>query len=145
VPPVVAAPCFAIRRPAVAVYTLGDYVDAGIMSAVQAGLLRAAVRDRKNVLVAGGTSSGSSRATLPSGARNGFGEPRDREAKSSYRDIDRRQRPNVPHLNPRKCPQSAHYSSENGKNRLSSDCVVVGLGGLEPPTSRHEPAWDIVK
>jgi type IV secretion system protein TrbB len=53
VPPVVAAPCFAIRRPAVAVYTLGDYVDAGIMTAVQAGLLRAAVRDRKNVLVAG--------------------------------------------------------------------------------------------
>jgi type IV secretory pathway ATPase VirB11/archaellum biosynthesis ATPase len=32
VPPVVAAPCFAIRRPAVAVFTLGDYVDAGIMT-----------------------------------------------------------------------------------------------------------------
>ena len=29
----VPAPCFAIRRPAVAVFTLGDYVDAGIMSA----------------------------------------------------------------------------------------------------------------
>src|SRR5947209_6909887 len=58
VPPVVAAPCFAIRRPAIAVYTLGDYVDAGIMSAGQAELLRAAVRERKNVLVAGGTSTG---------------------------------------------------------------------------------------
>src|SRR6201996_6617697 len=58
VPPVVAAPCFAIRRPAVAVFTLGDYVDAGIMSANQAELLRVAVRDRKNVLVAGGTSTG---------------------------------------------------------------------------------------
>src|ERR1700761_4330917 len=57
-PPVVAAPCFAIRRPAVAVFTLGDYVDAGIMSANQAELLRVAVRDRKNVLVAGGTSTG---------------------------------------------------------------------------------------
>src|SRR6202451_3518662 len=33
VPPVVAAPCFAIRRPAVAVFTLGDYAEAGIMSA----------------------------------------------------------------------------------------------------------------
>jgi type IV secretion system protein TrbB len=33
VPPVVAAPCFAIRRPAVAVFTLDDYVAAGIMSA----------------------------------------------------------------------------------------------------------------
>ncbi len=58
VPPVVAAPCFAIRRPAVAVFTLGDYVEAGIMSEAQAELLRAAVRERKNVLVAGGTSTG---------------------------------------------------------------------------------------
>ncbi len=57
-PPVVAAPCFAIRRPAVAVFTLGDYVDAGIMSAQQAALLRAGVLARKNILVAGGTSTG---------------------------------------------------------------------------------------
>ena len=57
-PPVVAAPCFAIRRPAVAVFTLDDYVAAGIMSAGQAELLRAAVRERKNILVAGGTSTG---------------------------------------------------------------------------------------
>jgi type IV secretion system protein VirB11 len=58
VPPVVAAPCFAIRRPAVAVFTLDDYVVAGIMSAHDAELLRQAVRERKNVLVAGGTSTG---------------------------------------------------------------------------------------
>jgi P-type conjugative transfer ATPase TrbB len=58
VPPVVAAPCFAIRRPAVAVFTLGDYVEAGIMSGGQAELLRIAVSARKNILVAGGTSSG---------------------------------------------------------------------------------------
>ena len=58
VPPVVAAPCFAIRRPAVAIFTLGDYIRAGIMSAKQADQLRAAVLARKNVLVAGGTSTG---------------------------------------------------------------------------------------
>jgi P-type conjugative transfer ATPase TrbB len=58
VPPVVAAPCFAIRRPAVAVFTLGDYVEAGIMSGGQAELLRIAVAARKNILVAGGTSTG---------------------------------------------------------------------------------------
>jgi type IV secretion system protein VirB11 len=58
VPPVAAAPCFAIRRPAVAVFTLGDYVDASIMSIAQAELLRAGVVDRKNILVAGGTSTG---------------------------------------------------------------------------------------
>jgi type IV secretion system protein TrbB len=58
VPPVVTAPCFAIRRPAVAVFTLEDYVRAGIMSTSQAMLLRIAVCERKNILVAGGTSSG---------------------------------------------------------------------------------------
>src|ERR1700753_1238125 len=58
VPPVVAAPCFAIRRPAVAVFTLDDYVEAGIMSGAHAELLRTAVRERKNILVAGGTSTG---------------------------------------------------------------------------------------
>jgi type IV secretion system protein TrbB len=58
VPPVVAAPCFAIRRPAVAVFTLADYVAASIMSPWQADALRVAVRERKNVLVAGGTSTG---------------------------------------------------------------------------------------
>jgi type IV secretion system protein VirB11 len=57
-PPVVAAPCFAIRRPAIAVFSLDDYVQTGIMSWAQANLLRNAVRDRKNILVAGGTSTG---------------------------------------------------------------------------------------
>ncbi|MCQ9156708.1 P-type conjugative transfer ATPase TrbB [Acidomonas methanolica] len=58
VPPVVAAPCFAIRRPAVAVFSLYDYVAAGIMTATQAEFLRHAVAERKNILVAGGTSTG---------------------------------------------------------------------------------------
>ena len=57
-PPVVAAPAFAIRKPAVAVFTLDDYVAAGIMSADQAETLREAVTARANILVAGGTSTG---------------------------------------------------------------------------------------
>jgi type IV secretion system protein VirB11 len=57
VPPVVSAPCFAIRRPAMAVFTLDDYVTAGIIAGRQAESLRVAVRDRKNILVAGGTST----------------------------------------------------------------------------------------
>ena len=57
-PPVVTSPCFAVRRLAVAVYTLDDYVKAGIMSGGKAEILRTAVEDRKNVLIAGGTSTG---------------------------------------------------------------------------------------
>ncbi len=57
-PPVVAGPTFAIRKPAVAVFTLEDYVAAGIMTAPDAGMLSQAVAERRNVLVAGGTSTG---------------------------------------------------------------------------------------
>ena len=62
-PPVVAAPTFAIRKPAVAVFTLTDYVIAGIMDDDQAASLRSAVAHRRNILVAGGTSTGKTTLT----------------------------------------------------------------------------------
>ena len=62
-PPVVAAPAFAIRKPAVAVFTLDDYVSAGIMTPTQAEALRQAVATRANILVAGGTSTGKTTLT----------------------------------------------------------------------------------
>ena len=62
-PPVVTAPAFAIRKPAVAVFTLDDYVAAGIMVSGQAETLRSAVVDRRNILVAGGTSTGKTTLT----------------------------------------------------------------------------------
>ena len=62
-PPVVAAPCFAIRKPAVAVFSLDDYAAAGVMTAAQATLLRDAVHERRNILVAGGTSTGKTTLT----------------------------------------------------------------------------------
>ena len=62
-PPVVAAPAFAIRKPAVAVFTLEDYVTAGTMTLMQAEALRQAVATRANILVAGGTSTGKTTLT----------------------------------------------------------------------------------
>jgi type IV secretion system protein TrbB len=62
-PPVVAAPAFAIRKPAVAVFSLDDYVAASIMRASQAETLRLAVANRRNILVAGGTSTGKTTLT----------------------------------------------------------------------------------
>jgi len=56
-----------------------------------------------------------------------------------YRDLSRRQRPYVTHLNPRKCPQSAGYSSETGKRRFVSDCVVVDAVGCEPASASKFP------
>ena len=57
-PPVSVAPCFSIRKPAAKIYTLLDYVADGIMSADTARLLSLAVVERRNIVVAGGTSSG---------------------------------------------------------------------------------------
>jgi type IV secretion system protein TrbB len=62
-PPVVVAPCFAIRKPAVAVFTLDDYVAAGIMPAAAAAAVARAVHARDNILVAGGTSTGKTTLT----------------------------------------------------------------------------------
>jgi type IV secretion system protein VirB11 len=57
-PPVVRAPAFAIRKRAVGRISLDAYVADGIMTADQAEFLRQAVRERQNILIAGGTSTG---------------------------------------------------------------------------------------
>lgn len=58
IPPVVASPVFTIRCRASQVFTLSDYVAAGIMDDAQKTQLETAIRERKNILVAGGTGSG---------------------------------------------------------------------------------------
>ena len=60
IPPIVEAPTFAIRKKALLVFTLDDYVDKGIMTARQRDIIIDAVRERKNILVSGGTSTGKS-------------------------------------------------------------------------------------
>jgi type IV secretion system protein VirB11 len=57
-PPVVAAPTFAIRKPAVAVFTLEDYAANGITTVAEASALATAVAGHRNILVAGGTGTG---------------------------------------------------------------------------------------
>jgi P-type conjugative transfer ATPase TrbB len=58
IPPLAAAPSFNIRKPPATVFSLDDYVLAGILSPRHREALAAAVRERRNVLVAGGTASG---------------------------------------------------------------------------------------
>lgn len=57
-PPVVRAPSFAIRKRALRILSLSDYVADGILTEAQAAFLRQAVRERQNIVVAGGTSTG---------------------------------------------------------------------------------------
>ncbi len=58
IPPVVPAPTFAIRKKAIAVFSLRQYVEQGILTNRQHEQLVAAVADHRNLLVVGGTGSG---------------------------------------------------------------------------------------
>lgn len=58
IPPVVAAPTFSIRKKASAVFTLDQYVAAGIITEQQKAIIENAVIERKNILIAGGTGTG---------------------------------------------------------------------------------------
>ncbi len=57
-PPVVERPVFTIRKRALMIYTLADYVSQGIMTKTMADFLRRSIREKKNILVVGGTGSG---------------------------------------------------------------------------------------
>ncbi len=57
-PPVVEQACFSIRRRAIAIFTLEQYVEQGALTQTQCDLLIKAVEERKNIIVVGGTGSG---------------------------------------------------------------------------------------
>lgn len=58
IPPATAAPTFAIRKKASSIFTLEQYVEAGIMTKNQMDIIYSKIKEHKNILVAGGTSSG---------------------------------------------------------------------------------------
>jgi type IV secretion system protein TrbB len=57
-PPIVDAPTFTIRKRATAIFSLDDYVKNGCLNQEEATKLRQAIKERKNILIAGGTASG---------------------------------------------------------------------------------------
>ena len=64
IPPNVSpGPIFTIRRKASSVFTLDEYVTAGIMTPKQCDAIKRAVRERKNILVVGGTGTGKTTLT----------------------------------------------------------------------------------
>ena len=62
-PPVAPSPCFSIRKPAAAPFSLDDFVAQGALAQTLADALRQALVDRANIVVAGGTSSGKTTFT----------------------------------------------------------------------------------
>ena len=58
IPPVVSAPTFAVRKRGSRVFSLDQYVEAGILTPKEKDFLCRAIEDHRNVLVTGGTGSG---------------------------------------------------------------------------------------
>lgn len=58
IPPVVTAPIFTIRKKAVLIFTLEDYVRQGIMTTHQMIWIKEGVKSKRNILVVGGTGTG---------------------------------------------------------------------------------------
>lgn len=57
-PPVARKPCCVMRKPAQVLYTLSDYVRDGILTEKHTEVLRKAIDERRNIVIAGGTTSG---------------------------------------------------------------------------------------
>ena len=57
-PPIVVAPTFAIRKRAVAIFSLDQYVNSNIMTTHHFTILKDAIANHRNILVIGGTGSG---------------------------------------------------------------------------------------
>ncbi len=62
-PPAVARPTFAIRKKAETIYTLEDYVTSGILTNSQKSTIKKGIKERKNFVIVGGTSSGKTTFT----------------------------------------------------------------------------------
>lgn len=75
-PPIVQRPTFTIRKRAVKIFTIDDYVAQQILSKQHAEIIREAIASRKNILIAGGTGSG--KTTLTNAILNDIAATKDR-------------------------------------------------------------------
>ncbi|MDR2399295.1 MAG: P-type conjugative transfer ATPase TrbB [Endomicrobium sp.] len=62
-PPVVTKPTFTIRKKAIKVFTLENYVEHNIVTERQKKIIEKAIIERKNILICGGTGSGKTTLT----------------------------------------------------------------------------------
>lgn len=121
-PPVVKNPIFSIRKRASRIFTLDDYVADGIATDGQATYLRNAVRDKKNILISGGTGSG--KTTLANALLLEIAETDDRVI--LIEDTLELQCPSANKTSLRTCPTSTLQDLLRLTLRLRPDRIIVG-------------------
>lgn len=63
IPPIVSSPSFSIRKKAKLIFTLEDYQKLGTITASQKSYIEDSVKNKKNILIVGGTGSGKTTLT----------------------------------------------------------------------------------
>lgn len=58
IPPIVEAPSFSIRKKAIQIFTLKDYVESNTLTTSQRNIISQICKSRKNILIVGATASG---------------------------------------------------------------------------------------
>ena len=122
--PVTPAPAFNIRKRPRAIYSLDTYVTERMLTASQRLELRRAIRERRNILIAGGTNSG--KTTLANALLKEITDLFPRERIVILEDTVELQCAGIDHLALRSCPAASLEQLLKSALRTSPNRIVVG-------------------
>lgn len=122
--PIVKSPTFAIRKRAIAIFTLADYVTTNIMTPEHHDLIVAAIAAHRNILVVGGTSSG--KTTLVNAIINGMVDHDPDERLVIIEDTGELQCAAVNYLQYHTSPEVSMTTLLRATLRMRPDRILVG-------------------
>jgi type IV secretion system protein VirB11 len=122
--PLTPAPAFNIRKPPTVIYSLDQYVDGRTLTPSQRAELRRAVREHRNILIAGGTNSG--KTTLANALLKEITDVFPQERVVILEDTVELKCAGIDHLALRSCPGVTLEQLLKSALRTSPNRIVVG-------------------